>query len=427
MVKTFSYSIILKCMFNHYILNKTIIFTFLFITLFIGFLLNENSSGGANPDFLMRLEIINSFKNDFFETFLNYDQYTDRHSPLILIFITILLKSGLDVDSIRFLHLFIVPLIIIITYKCLKSKYGKKYSNIFFLISSTIFFLSPTIRSISIWPDSRLIGLLFFLLSLFFFLEFNNKPKFKYAIYNTIFLILSSYISPNFSIFCIYFLYNFFKYYSLSNKIFKIVFLNLFLSLPMIIYLFILDVNFLKITAIPDVSIFNRINLSNKILIISSLILFYSIPLLLNKSIIATCKNYIIIKRFVFLSFLFFILAYFFNYSLNYTGGGIFFKFSYFFLNNEYFFLLISFISFLYITFFFKINFNNALLLLVLILTNPQLTIYHKYYDPLLIILFLTLFEFNFNIKQILNKTLVFNLYIFYSIFLLINFFRFAF
>ena len=116
----------------------------------------------------MRLEIINSFKNDFFETFLNYDQYTDRHSPLILIFITILLKSGLDVDSIRFLHLFIVPLIIIITYKCLKSKYGKKYSNIFFLISSTIFFLSPTIRSISIWPDSRLIGLLFSFKFIFF-------------------------------------------------------------------------------------------------------------------------------------------------------------------------------------------------------------------------------------------------------------------
>ena len=40
----------LNCMFNHYILNKTIIFTFLFITLFLGFFLNENSSGGAITD-----------------------------------------------------------------------------------------------------------------------------------------------------------------------------------------------------------------------------------------------------------------------------------------------------------------------------------------------------------------------------------------
>ena len=83
-------------MFNHHTSNKTIVFTLLFITLFIGFFFNENSSGGALPDFLMRIEIINSFHNDFIGTFLNYNQYSDRHSPLILILITTLLKSGLD-------------------------------------------------------------------------------------------------------------------------------------------------------------------------------------------------------------------------------------------------------------------------------------------------------------------------------------------
>ena len=427
MIKTFSYSHNLNYMFNHYILNKTIIFTFLFITLFLGFFLNENSSGGAITDFQMRLEIINSFNDDFLKTFLNYNQYPDRHSPLILILITILLKFGFDLNSIRFLHLFIVPLIVFVTYKCLISKYGKKCSNIFFLISGAIFFLSPTIRSISIWPDSRLLGLLIFLISLFFFLEFNNKPKFKYAIYNTLSLILASYVSPNFSIFFLYFFYIFFKHYSFSKKTFKILFLNLFFSLPMIFYLFIIDVNFLEITAVPDVSTINRINPSNKILIVSSLILFYSFPLFLNRSVIKSCRNLILINKFIILSLSFFILASFFNYSINYTGGGIFFKFSYLIFENEYFFLLISFISFLYVAFFFKLNFNNLLLFLILILSNPQLTIYHKYYDPLLIILFLTLFEYNFNTKKILNITTVFNLYLFYSIFLIINLFRFAF
>ena len=116
-------------MFNYHTSNKTIVFTLLFITLFIGFFFNENSSGGALPDFLMRIEIINSFNNDFIGTFLNYNQYPDRHSPLILILITMLLKSGLDINSIRFLHLFIVPLIIIVTHKCLISKYGKKFAS----------------------------------------------------------------------------------------------------------------------------------------------------------------------------------------------------------------------------------------------------------------------------------------------------------
>ena len=45
----------------------------------------------------------------------------------------------------------------------------------------------------------------------------------------------------------------------------------------MIYYLFILDVNFLKITAVPDIDMINRINPANKILI-SSLILFLLDP-----------------------------------------------------------------------------------------------------------------------------------------------------
>ena len=407
-------------MFNHHTSNKTIVFALLFITLFIGFFFNENSSGGAFPDFLLRIEIINSFSNDFIGTFFNYNQYPDRHSPLILILITMLLKSGLDINSIRFLHLFIVPLIIVVTHKCLISKYGKRYNYVFFLISAT-FFLSPTIRSISIWPDSRLLGLLFFLLSLFFFLEFNKKNKFKYAIYNTLFLILASYISPNFSIFFLYFFYTFFRHYSFSKETYKILFINLSLSIPMIYYLFILDVNFLKITAVPDINIINRINPANKILIISSLILFYSIPILLNKSVISICKNLIVASRFIIFSAIFFILTFFFNYSINYSGGGIFFKLSYFFFNNNYFFLIISFLSFLYIGTFFKINLNNILLFTILILSNPQLTIYHKYYDPLLIILFFTVFEYNFNFKKILNKKTVFNFYVFYLLFLFTN------
>ncbi len=56
-------------MFNHHTANKTIVFTLLFITLFIGFFFNENSTGGALPDFLLRIEIINSFNNDFIGTF----------------------------------------------------------------------------------------------------------------------------------------------------------------------------------------------------------------------------------------------------------------------------------------------------------------------------------------------------------------------
>ena len=413
-------------MYNHYKLNKTIIFIFLFITLLIAYFFNENSSGGAYPDFLMRVGIINSFNSDFYETFLNYDNFPDRHSPLILILISGLYKIGFDLDSVRFLHLFLVPCLVIITYKCFLSCFGNKYNNIFFLIASTIF-LSPIIRSISIWPDSRLLGLLFFISSLFYFLEFKKKQKYQYCIYNTVLLILSSYISPNFAVFFLYFFYYYFKHYHLSKKLFVILFINLVLSLPMIFYLFILNVNFLLIPAINEVHLKERLNPANKILIISTLVFFYYMPILLEGYVFKLLKRLQNFKNILITVIFFIILAFFFSYSFDYTGGGIFFKLSHILFKNDYFFLIISLVSMLFISQVFTINFNNILLFLILIISNPHLTIYHKYYDPLLMVLFFTLFQYNFDIKKIINTKLVINFYSFSIFFLIVNYLRSAF
>ena len=117
----------------------------------------------------------------------------------------------------------------------------------------------------------------------------------------------------------------------------------------------------------------------------------------------------------------FFLSLYFFNYSINFTGGGIFFKLSYFIFNNNYLFYLISITSLIVIGVTFKFNSNNILLFLILILSNPQLTIYHKYYDPLLIVLYFLLFEFKFDIRKVINNKYIYNIYFFYIIFLAIN------
>ena len=413
-------------MYNHYKLNKTIIFIFLFTTLLIAYFFNENSSGGAYPDFLMRVGIINSFNSDFYETFLNYDNFPDRHSPLILILISGLYKIGFNLDSARFLHLFLVPCLVLITYKCFLSCFGFKYNKIFFLIASTIF-LSPIIRSISIWPDSRLLGLLFFVCSLFFFLEFKRKNKYRYCIYNTVLLIFSSYISPNFAVFFLYFFYYYFRHYQLSKKLFIIFFINLVLSLPMMFYLFVLNVNFLLTPAISEVQLKERLNPANKILIISTLIFFYYIPILLKVYSLKNSKKLVNSKNIFLAVLLFTILIFFFSYSLNYTGGGIFFKLSHILFKNDYLFLIISLISIVIISQVFKMNFNNILLFLILVLSNPHLTIYHKYYDPLLMILFFTLFQYNFDIKKIINTKLVINFYSFSIFFLIVNYLRSAF
>ena len=93
---------------------------FLYISLLIGFYFGENSSGGAYQDFIARTEIIKNFKDDFLNTFLNYDNFPDRHSPIIHISFSLLNNLGLDMSLIRFLHLNLLPLLIFMFYKCLQ-------------------------------------------------------------------------------------------------------------------------------------------------------------------------------------------------------------------------------------------------------------------------------------------------------------------
>ncbi len=401
--------------------NKIAVFIILYISLLVGFYFGENSSGGAYPDFMMRTEVIEKFKNDFLITFLQYDNTPDRHSPIILIIISYLNILGISLDTIRFLHLHLLPILVFISYKCLVIKFPNYDKNTIFLISC-VFFLSPTLRSIAIWPDSRIFGLVLFIFSIYFFLKFQKNKEFKNCIINNILLVFSAYLSPNFSIFFLYFFFFYFRNFRFSKKLLIIIFSNLIMSLPMLYYLFILDVNFLATTAIDNVDLLIRLNPVNKLTIIFSLILFYMTPFLFYRNsvnnLLKNFKKSDLIYSFIFLLILF----YFFNYSPKYTGGGIFFRLSYYLFQNPYLFFGISFISLIVILNTFKLNFNNFFLLAILIISNPQLTIYHKYFDPLLIILFFLFFDFKFSKEIFFNKKFLMNIYIFYCGFLFLNF-----
>ena len=101
-----------------------------------------------------------------------------------------------------------------------------------------------------------------------------------------------------------------------------------------------------------------------------------------------------------------------------YTGGGFFFQLSNFLFNNNIIFYFFSFLSLLVITYLFIFNLSNILLYSLLILSNIQNTIYHKYYDPLVMIIFF-LITFHFlPTKFLSNKKNLIILYLFYSIFI---------
>ena len=409
----------------HKISDKFILgFYFLcYSSLILGFYLNENSTGGAFLDYQTHNIIINFFVDDFYKTLLTYDQFSTRHSPVLLILISLLKKIESSDTIIRLTYLHINLLLPYFFYKILKIKFPSNKNFVYFLLSCIIF-LSPTFRSLSVWPDSRILGLLLFTISIFFYIKFEKRQKYKYAILNIIFYTLSSYISPNFSVFSIFFVFKFFITYRLSLKFIYIILINIILCAPAFIYLLSLQSIFLFKSAVPGGSVDYNLwfNYSNKILCISTIIVFYLIPFLAT-NMVKINLQIISEKKYFFLTtiFLYLICLYYFNYQLEYGGGGIFFQMSNKFFSNNYLFYFISFLSILICNYLGSINKFNYLVLFLIILSNPQLTIYHKYFDPFLYIAFFSLFNLNIDQKILCsNKTIIF-FYIFSVFFLIIS------
>jgi len=387
--------------------KNLLIFLILYVSLLLGFLLDENLNFGSYYDWInVYVPPIQDFANNFYETLIGFEKYGQRHSPFYIIFLSLLLRLGLDLDTVRFLHMNGCIVFIFLFYHCLKLRF-KDIDKFTLQLLSMFIFLSPTFRSLSIWPDSRLPGLIIFVLSIYFFLKFmknNGHKKVFFAFYSALSLILSSYISPNFSLFAIFFYLFFFKY--LSYRSFILLFLlSAILSIPMLYYIFILDVNFMTAGRTPGIeqtSIAFSFNISNKILIISSILFFHLIPTIY---FLTDSKQFLQFSKKKMISFIIFfaVVIYFFNYQISFTGGGFFYQLSIYMFNNNIFFYCITFYTLFYIYYISSLSKTNLILLGILIISNIQNTIYHKYYEPLILIIVLLLFK-NLNFKKFLSS-----------------------
>ena len=411
--------------FKAFSLNNILLLLFLYLTLIIGFIYGENLNHGAYGDWIGgNREPIKDFSNNFTYTFLNFDSYGHRHSPVYLIFLSLFLDLGLDLNQIRLVHLHLCISLIIVFYQCLRLLFSNINNNYLFLLS-LIIFLSPTFRSLAIWPDSRLPGLIFFVLTIYFFLKFRKTDNLKYTWYTCISLVVSSYISPNFSIFFPYFFFFFLKEFGFKKLRFLIVF-NFLASLPILYYIFILDVNFLaagKTPSLNNESINFSFNLSDKLMIISSIIFFHLSPILIMDNFFNQFKNFLD-KRFIIIVPLVVCLIYFFNYQLSYTGGGVFFILSNLLFDNNYFFYIGSFFFISFVLYIASLSLNNFFLLTLLIVSNIQNTIYHKYYEPLVLIMFFTLIKYPGVENFLKKKNNIFYLYLVSVIYILMRVFK---
>ena len=406
-------------------IKNTFFFLFLaYFSLLVGFYFGEDVIGGAINDYKGHAHIAEKFKENFLFILLNYDDLGHRHSPVFYIFKSIALNFGETSQKIFFLHFFL--LIPVFFYKCLKIKFNnvsKDYLRLF----AAIILLFPTFRAYAIWPDPHLLGILFFTISIYYYLKVktNFKP-FKNALLNTFFLSLAAYVSPNFGVFAIFFFYEFFKKFNLGKKIFIIFLTNIILSLPFFFYLFYLDINFIFNNNGWDIgkNFYSLNNISNKIVIIFSLFLFYLFPLIITKIPKIEYKSKILSIKSLLSIFTYFLIIYFFDFSASYnltnSGGGFFYNLSNFLFHNNYFLFFVSLFVYLYLIKIFNYNFSNFILFLSLIFSNPQITLWQANFSPTIFIMIFLLFNGVIDKKNLDLKTLIIS-YLYFFIYLASN------
>lgn len=408
--------------------NYYLIFFLSYLTIIVGFYFNEDSLGGAKHDYIYHLKFVSLFKeNNFIDGLKMFGgpNYEVRNSPFFYI-IYAFFDNYFSLETLRKFNTIISLFIAIAFFKCLKIRFKNEKNLILSLISCFIF-LSPTVRSLSVWPYPLLWGILFFIISLFYYLLFleskKTKKEIKYAILTSLFIILAAYIHPPLAVFNLFYLFNFYKHLKNSN-IFLIILINILFIIPAVIFLIENGIFFLK-TSGADVGIGTTLNFFNKIIIISTIILYFIVPILnplkLTKEIIYNL-NYKKIILFILITILF---SFFFNYKFTIIhGGGFVHKFSHMIFGNDIFLFVVFFISIICFYILFNNKINNYIIYLLIILSNIQYTIYNKYYDILIVILFFIIFDIDLKRRFFKEGKTLFFFYFIYLFYYLITVFK---
>lgn len=339
-----------------------------------GYLLNEDASGSGEYDYINYLLIIQeNLSNNFYDTLLKkgFYGYTPLHfvlyNPLYNLF---------GAEYLRLINYLFSYLVIFIFYLLLKKRFPELNKNYLILISF-LPTLDPYFRSSAFWFQNEITGLIFFLISLNFFLNFyNNENKIisinKDIFYSFLFCALAFYTKQNYIFFILF--YFFFYLIKIKNLNFflNLSILNVLIFLPY--FYFSIELNSFSNSSPSKIYLFS---LSN-ILIFFSFLSFYFLPFYIFK----LNKNFFDNKKFKLIISLLFvlILSYFFKYENN-LGGGIFYKLSNLILGNNIIFLISSFLGlFFFIDLVSIKNLNNKLIFLPIFLIMTFLKVPYQEY-----------------------------------------------
>ena len=175
----------------------------------MGFVLNENSSGGAKIDFDYLFPFIESFSLNLENGLKTYISNSGSiiHSPVFYILTSFIYKFTESLVTIKIFYILICSILPLIFYFILKDKF--EINKNILLIFSLIIFLSPYFRSSAIWLLGDNLSLIFFGLSIYYFnkIEELKKNNFLNSFLCLFFLILCCYIRYYYCLFSLYYLF----------------------------------------------------------------------------------------------------------------------------------------------------------------------------------------------------------------------------
>lgn len=406
------------------ILQSNLIIFFSILSLFVGFYFNEDSSGsgGYIADFNYTWEYVEVLRDKIFVLGTQWTVHTPLHY-ILLSKINLIIESQ---NTVRIVYCLISLIIPFLFYKCLSIKYtGLNFFTKSILTS--IIFILPAYRSSAIWANSHGTALIFFLLFLICFLKWEKSDKkilSKNVFLQTIFLALAVYTRQYYALIFLYLLYLYLKKLKTLDYI-KILLFIFILTIPGFIHVYY-DPKILSGT-------FDK-NFGNTILVNSSIIGFYLIPFylinFLNEKKMLNV-NYFHKNKYIYLfSFLTVVIcSLFFDY--NYTnGGGFFLKLSILVFDNNFLFLISSFIGLVTIKKLIFENRENAFLFFIFIFGFSAYIIFQKYYEPMFLFIFLFMMKTNIIIKIFKNINncylLYFYFFLYFSSAALNNYFKFT-
>jgi len=401
----------------HYL--NLILYFVLSITLLAGYFLGEDSSGsgGFPADFNSTWPILKLIENG---EYFNFSEYT-IHFPLhyyILYFLNLLFENK---EAVRLLFTLISLITPYLFFLILREKFSNIDLNKLFFFSQIIF-LFPSFRSGAIWANTQLTALVFFMISIFYFLKWENQRSNlinKNLVLQCFFLSLAVYSRQLYAMVFIYILYIYFIRLDFKE----------FLKSSIMIFIFSLPGIFLALSVPRTFSLTFDFNLANSLMVNASIISFYLIPLyfVIGLNYLEDFKKSNITKGHYAIILLSFLLVLFSSTIFDYNpilGGGFFLKLSIIIFDNLYFFFVTSFIGIILIMLIFKENKNTLILFLLLIFGFSSYQIFQKYFEPMFIILLFSLIEFSkikLIFKNYINIVLFQSYFIVYLISAIIN------